>query len=36
MFTEEYNILTVIAYIYIKMQEYSDIVQIVETLRYKA
>ena len=36
MFTQEYNILSVVAYIYIKMQEYSDIVQIVESLRYKA
>ena len=36
MFTQEYNILSVVAYIYIKMQEYSDIVQITETLRYKA
>jgi len=36
LFTQEYNILSVVAYIYIKMKEYSDIVRIVESLRYKA
>ncbi len=30
----EYNILSIIAYIYIKMNEYNNIVKLVESLRY--